>query len=129
MTIKEAACVYIENSKGQVVLVNRRSDPNSFGLPGGKVDPGETSLEAAVREVFEETGLKLNPDDLLLLHKAVCKGEVDFMTYCYFLMLPPTLTIPGGIEEGINAFFGDPQLLIESSPFKEYNSQLLEHLK
>lgn len=42
---------------GKVLGVARRADPNDFALPGGKVDPGETEKEAAVRECFEETGL------------------------------------------------------------------------
>jgi 8-oxo-dGTP pyrophosphatase MutT (NUDIX family) len=33
--------------------------------PGGGIDPGETETEAAVREVAEETGFALGPDDLL----------------------------------------------------------------
>ncbi len=39
--------------------VARRHDPNDWALPGGKVDPDETELEAAVRECLEETGIEI----------------------------------------------------------------------
>src|SRR5690606_12606998 len=35
-----------------------------FMLPGGKLEPGETPAEAAVREVREEIGVELAPADL-----------------------------------------------------------------
>ncbi len=40
-------------------LLMRRSDNGHWGLPGGYVEPGESVSEAAVREVFEETGVKI----------------------------------------------------------------------
>ncbi len=33
-------------------------------LPGGGIDPGESYAEAAVRELFEETGIRIGPDQL-----------------------------------------------------------------
>lgn len=35
-----------------------------WGVPGGLREPGETVVECVVREVWEETGLRLGPDDL-----------------------------------------------------------------
>lgn len=36
-----------------------------YALPGGRVDPGETEAEAALRELHEELGLHLGPDALI----------------------------------------------------------------
>jgi 8-oxo-dGTP pyrophosphatase MutT (NUDIX family) len=52
---QNAACVYIARG-GRVLAVSRKHDPNDMGLPGGKVESGETAIEAAVRELREETG-------------------------------------------------------------------------
>ena len=46
------------NEQGQVLL-QRRADVGFWELPGGKVDPGETVEQGAVREVFEETNLRV----------------------------------------------------------------------
>ncbi|MBA4494676.1 NUDIX domain-containing protein [Paenactinomyces guangxiensis] len=41
------------------VLLQKRSDVGLWGLPSGHVEPGETVKNAAIREVWEETGLKV----------------------------------------------------------------------
>lgn len=41
------------------ILMGRRGDGHGWAIPGGCVDPGETALQAAVRELAEETGLVL----------------------------------------------------------------------
>ena len=40
------------------LLLSRRSDLNVWALPGGRLDAGESLLDAAAREVEEETGLQ-----------------------------------------------------------------------
>jgi 8-oxo-dGTP pyrophosphatase MutT (NUDIX family) len=46
----------VDNGKGQYLFMFRR---NKWDLPKGKLDPGETLEQCAVREVAEETGLTL----------------------------------------------------------------------
>ncbi|MGA9854323.1 MAG: NUDIX hydrolase [Gammaproteobacteria bacterium] len=48
-----------------IVLIERRNPPHGWALPGGFVDVGETFEQAAVREAFEETGLKVKLKALL----------------------------------------------------------------
>ena len=55
---KKVSTVLLFN-QGQILAVSRKDDPNDFGLPGGKLDPGETFTAGAIREVREETGLHI----------------------------------------------------------------------
>lgn len=50
-----------------VLLVRRANPPDQglWGLPGGRMELGETHLEAALRELEEETGLKADAPRLL----------------------------------------------------------------
>ena len=55
---------------GAAVLLTRRGSHlrghgGQWALPGGRLDAGETPLEAAMREADEEVGLRLTSDDLL----------------------------------------------------------------
>jgi len=60
---------------GRRVLVLLRSDevtePGTWGLPGGAVDPGEVPLVAGLRELEEETGIEIDPDDAVDAGKVV----------------------------------------------------------
>lgn len=55
--------VLIENEKGEVLL-QKRSDTGEWCVPGGALEPGETYIEAATRELSEEVGI--NVSDLKL---------------------------------------------------------------
>ena len=59
--------IWIKNSKGQYLISqrseSRKSHPLMWECCGGSVFKGENSLNGALREVKEEVGLTLSPDD------------------------------------------------------------------
>jgi ADP-ribose pyrophosphatase YjhB (NUDIX family) len=48
--------IALRDADGRILLV-RHAEGNVWLLPGGGIEPGETPADAAVREMFEETGL------------------------------------------------------------------------
>ena len=69
--------VMILNENGEVLLGKRHNDPikadsalhgeGSWTMPGGKLDFKEGLKDGAIREAFEETGIKANHESLELL--------------------------------------------------------------
>ncbi len=59
-----AANGIVFNEAGEVLL-QKRADNGWWALPGGWVDPGESVEQAAVREVWEETGLRVSVERLV----------------------------------------------------------------
>ena len=64
--IQTGAAIIIRNENGEILL-QERTDRNKWGLPGGCQDLGEDLRVTAVREAFEETGIKLDPNQIELI--------------------------------------------------------------
>ena len=62
---KRLSCGVVILNPGRELLLCHVTGQNHWDLPKGGIDPGETPLEAAVRETREESGVKLDPDALL----------------------------------------------------------------
>ena len=64
--IQTGAAIIIRNDNGQILL-QERTDRNKWGLPGGCQELGEDLKFTAVREAYEETGIKLDPYDIEII--------------------------------------------------------------
>jgi len=54
--LTQSAGGIVLNRERKILVVNQNHD--SWSLPKGHIDPGETPLEAAQREIYEESGIK-----------------------------------------------------------------------
>lgn len=66
--------ILIWDEDGRVLLV-KQTDPEIWSTPGGTIEPGETPADAAVREAWEETGLRVR-----LTRLAGAFGGPEFVT-------------------------------------------------
>lgn len=74
--------------KGDQVLLAYSKNKKAWYLPGGKIDPGENSQEALIREIEEELSLSLQPDRLSFLTRIVApaygeKKNIMMQQDCY----------------------------------------------
>ncbi len=70
------------------VLLGRRADIGVWTLPGGIIDPAEQPADAAVREVFEETGVVARPEVLTSVTVSAPMtypngDQVQYLEYCF----------------------------------------------
>jgi 8-oxo-dGTP pyrophosphatase MutT (NUDIX family) len=58
------------------LLTQERKYGSTWSIPGGRVEPGETLVDAAIREVYEETGVPIRIDGLLRIEHAAAPNSV-----------------------------------------------------
>jgi 8-oxo-dGTP pyrophosphatase MutT (NUDIX family) len=79
MTLKAAGIVFMSD-KGTVLLL-RRVPEGTWDYPGGKLKPGETCEQAAVREAWEEVGFRAGHSGKFLCRRV--KNGVDYTSFSY----------------------------------------------
>lgn len=75
-----ASAIIIQDNK---VLMVRGKGTDSWGVPSGEIEEGETAQDTCIREIFEETGYKA--EILELLHKKETIIKEYQVTTQYFL--------------------------------------------
>jgi 8-oxo-dGTP pyrophosphatase MutT (NUDIX family) len=129
--MKTAVCLLCPRGD-KYLSISRRNDPTQWGMPGGKVDPYESNVEAVQREVGEETGILASAVSYEPLLSSHCPGEVDFWVTTYLwvdefaindceLVAEEGMTLDWKTEEELC----DPAV----SPFAEYNKRVFKALR
>ncbi len=81
---------------GQILMVGNVARPEYLYSVGGRIKFGETSEEAVVREVLEETGVKMEVDRLGFIHENYFHGDAPSnfgkliyeISYYYYMKVP-----------------------------------------
>ncbi|MEV4137974.1 NUDIX hydrolase [Dactylosporangium sp. NPDC049742] len=72
--VTSAVAAIIEDAAGRVLLCQQAGGHQLWGLPGGRVRVAESPVHAAVRDIFEETGLEAQIVELVGLYEVTGDG-------------------------------------------------------
>ena len=75
----------IHDDAGRVLMIRTHKWGNRWGIPGGKIERGESSVAALRREILEETGIAL--DDIRFAMVQDCIDSPEFLRPEHFLLL------------------------------------------
>lgn len=83
-------CVWVYDGKGRVLMTRRAPEktvPGTWENSGGAAKAGETSLQAIVRELREETGIRAEPEEFELIGSGR-DGNTHYDYYCLHRYVP-----------------------------------------
>lgn len=100
-----AVDIWVKGKDGKILLTQRH--PNKpWGLKwecsGGSIVKGESHMEGAIRELQEETGIKITEEKLLYLGKTVME-EYQCIMYTYLVCLTDDVALNLQAEEVVDA--------------------------
>jgi len=87
----------------RILLLRRRKPPNQglYNAPGGKIEPDEDPYEACLREVHEETGLRLHGARLRALLTVITRTTAaQWLLFVFVAARPPETAGPVATDEG-----------------------------
>jgi 8-oxo-dGTP diphosphatase len=101
--LKRTATICILRNKDKFLLLKRLKEPHigSFTPVGGKLDPFESPLKSAIRETFEETGIRLSEMKFYGILTESSPSEYNWTGYVYVAeieFIPPPDCNEGTLE-------------------------------
>jgi ADP-ribose pyrophosphatase YjhB (NUDIX family) len=100
-----AVIVANDNDNCRVLLIRRGTPPlmGEWSLPGGVLECGETLRGAVVREAQEETGLTIEPAEMLGVYERVIRTDTGRVQYHYVLIDFLCHPLSGELQAGSDA--------------------------
>lgn len=122
--MNSAALVLVIDS-GRVLSIARNGE-NTYGLIGGKVDPGETVKQAAIREAKEEASIDIK-NCFHIFTKTETSGSESFKVSTF--LVSDWEGKPSPSDEGEVLWLKPQDLMGDHAAFRDYNRSLFEYFK
>jgi 8-oxo-dGTP pyrophosphatase MutT (NUDIX family) len=98
-----------------VMVRQERDDRATLECPGGRVDAGESAVSGAIREVYEETGIKVPVARLKLVDSKFKHPSSNSLSFCFMVELSPEEleTVRERASRGVSNGVEDEEIYLE----------------
>jgi 8-oxo-dGTP pyrophosphatase MutT (NUDIX family) len=111
--VATGSAIVLVDSSGRVLLVRRAYPPHDWVLPGGNAEPGESPVETMRREPQVETGLSVEPEQLMGVYYQDDHAAGEFIHFVFRASAADGVAIePQAAEVAEDGFFA-PEALPE----------------
>jgi 8-oxo-dGTP pyrophosphatase MutT (NUDIX family) len=93
----QGAAAAILDTAGRLLVIRENYDRRRYGFPGGRLEPGESPLDAVVRETREEACIAVAPEDVVGIYRLE-SGFVATLFRCSIVDGIPTRPATGEID-------------------------------
>lgn len=92
----------------QEKLLFTQNNKRGWELPGGKLDPGEWPIAAAIREAYEETGAELDALEPIAQYRVEATGEATMVKTVFIARIRHLHARPDGFETSATKLYATP---------------------
>lgn len=136
-TIDSVSALVFDENRANILMVKQTLKHHSkmdsgfasndfWCLPGGKIDRGETPLDALSREIWEETGLNINPATSRVIYNMVRMGD-KFRAPDEFMLTVSMFLC--NVQGGMLTHTNDPDKHILAAKWIPYPKIALNHIR
>lgn len=123
--------IWIKNSKGQLLIQKRSADrlpmPGEWAATGGSVRSGETSCQAAVRELYEELGILVREHEIRYISRFTRKNSfVDLWLVGVDAELDSLTLQPEEVEAAQWVYPSQLQDMVKYKQFHDYGASYFQ---
>ncbi len=128
--------IWIRNTSGKYLIQQRNKTddpvPYQWAATGGAVLTGETSIEATIRETYEELGINLKVEEFRLLKRYVIEdAKANYLTDLYLVEkdidLNSLILDPIEVKAVAYKTMADIKQMIQDNLFWDYSGKMGRH--
>ncbi len=124
--MRQAACALVYCSTTRRIIAVSRKNSDRLSLPGGKVDPDETTDQCVIREVREETGITLSFDKCINSYSQI--DDDSYLVQTFIFIVEEEMPFVPPYEEIMKPQWMTVEAFRERTIYLQYNDRVLSML-